>query len=334
MRNTLETRLGLFFALAIIAAFLLLELVGGLSFFKKGDTLRTRFNNVQELKSGDPVKMAGVQIGRVEKLGLSTNGVEVSFRVDPSAEVKTDSVATIKFTGLMGQNYLSLDFGSPDAPKAAPNTILQSKEQADLSDLMAKLDNVASGIENVSKSFTGEKIDNLLGPITDFVKQNSPALTATIGNMRTISDKITQGEGTVGRLINEDTLYVSALQTVTNLENTVEITAEELRLTVADARSVLKSAQTTVDNLNSGQGTMGKLMKDERLYNETTDAMTNLREILQKINRGEGSVGQLVNDESLLKNVKLSLQKLDKATESLEDTGPLNVLGTVVGTLF
>jgi phospholipid/cholesterol/gamma-HCH transport system substrate-binding protein len=45
-------------------------------------------------------------------------------------------------------------------------------------------------------------------------------------------------------------------------------------------------------------------------------------------------VGRLVNDESLFKNAKLTLQKLDKATESLEDQGPLSVLGMAVGTLF
>jgi phospholipid/cholesterol/gamma-HCH transport system substrate-binding protein len=55
---------------------------------------------------------------------------------------------------------------------------------------------------------------------------------------------------------------------------------------------------------------------------------------LEKMNRGQGSVGKLINDESLLKNVKLSLQKLDKATEGLEDTGPLSVLGTAVNSLF
>jgi phospholipid/cholesterol/gamma-HCH transport system substrate-binding protein len=62
--------------------------------------------------------------------------------------------------------------------------------------------------------------------------------------------------------------------------------------------------------------------------------MTNLREILQKINQGNGTVGKLVNDDSFYRNVKLSLQKLDKATESLEDQGPLSVLGMAVGSLF
>jgi phospholipid/cholesterol/gamma-HCH transport system substrate-binding protein len=52
------------------------------------------------------------------------------------------------------------------------------------------------------------------------------------------------------------------------------------------------------------------------------------------MNRGEGSVGKLINDDSLFKNAKLSLQKLEKATEGLEDQGPLSVLGIAVNSLF
>ena len=62
--------------------------------------------------------------------------------------------------------------------------------------------------------------------------------------------------------------------------------------------------------------------------------MTNLHQILIKINQGKGTVGQLINDDSTLKNLKLSMEKVDKATESLEDTGPLSVMGTMVSSLF
>lgn len=62
--------------------------------------------------------------------------------------------------------------------------------------------------------------------------------------------------------------------------------------------------------------------------------MTNLREVIEKMNKGQGSVGQLINDDSFLKNAKMTLQKLDKATEGLEDQGPLSVLGSFVNTLF
>jgi phospholipid/cholesterol/gamma-HCH transport system substrate-binding protein len=323
MKNTLETRLGIFFALALIAAFIILEMLGGGSFLKKGYHVHGYFNNVQELKVGDPVKLAGVQVGQVERIAITNEQVKVTMKLDRDADVHTDSKATIKFTGLMGQNFVSLDFGTPGSPKALDNAVLKTAEQPDLSALMAKLDNVASGVENLTKSFTGDKIDNLLGPFTDFLKQNSPRLTAMIGNMQTISDQIAQGKGTIGKLINDDALYLSALNTVSNLQGT----STDIKLTIDQARNVIA-------DINAGHGTLGKLAKDEQLYNETELAMMNLREILEKINRGQGSVGKLVNDESLLKNVKLSLQKLDKATEGLEDTGPLSVLGTAVNSLF
>ena len=89
-----------------------------------------------------------------------------------------------------------------------------------------------------------------------------------------------------------------------------------------------------IDGINNGKGTLGKLAKDEALYTETTLAMTSLREILQKMNQGQGTVGKLINDDTFLKNAKLSLQKLDKATDGLEDQGPLSILGLVIGSLF
>jgi phospholipid/cholesterol/gamma-HCH transport system substrate-binding protein len=55
---------------------------------------------------------------------------------------------------------------------------------------------------------------------------------------------------------------------------------------------------------------------------------------LQKVNNGQGSVGKLVNDQEFYRNAKLTLQKLDKATEGLEDQGPLSVLGIVANNLF
>jgi phospholipid/cholesterol/gamma-HCH transport system substrate-binding protein len=102
----------------------------------------------------------------------------------------------------------------------------------------------------------------------------------------------------------------------------------------ADARKLLTNANEVVLNVRGGQGTVGKLLTDDTLYREATGSMTNLHEILLKINQGQGTVGQLINDDSFLKDAKLSLQKLDKATESLEDTGPLSILGTMVSSLF
>jgi len=323
MKNTLETRLGLFVALVMLATFFVLAIIGGFEKFQRGLHLHALFKGVQELKVGDRVKMAGVEVGKVEDIQLTDDKVKVTMKLRAKTVVKTDSTATIKFAGLMGQSFVSLDFGTPGAPRAAENAILGTTEQPDISAIMAKLDNVASGIENITKSFSGEKIDNILGPFTDFLKQNSGPLTATIANLRAVSGEIAEGKGTVGKLIYEDSLYTSALNTISNLQTT----GDEIKVTIAEARKI-------IDGVNSGEGSLGKLVKDEKLYTETTSSMTNLKEILQKINGGQGTVGKLINEPEFYKNAKLTLQKLDKATEGLEDQGPLSVVGMVMNSLF
>jgi len=281
------------------------------------------FNNIQDLKKGDRVKMAGVEIGRVSDLQITNNKVMVSMKLDAKAVVKIDSVAKIQFTGLMGQNFVSLDFGSPNAPLAEENMVLATVEQAGINDMMEKINNVAVGVENLTKSFTGDKIDNLLGPFTDFLKANQGPLTATIANVQSISSQIAQGRGTVGKLIYDESLYNSALTSVSNLQNV----AFDVQLTIGEARKV-------VDQINSGKGTVGLLLKDETLYRETTASVTTLKEILTKINNGQGSVGKLINDPDLYKNAKMTMQKLDKATEGLEDQGPLSIMGVLMNGVF
>ena len=316
MKNSLETKLGLFVVITIMAAVVIIEKLDGGEWFQHKKHVSALFDTIQDLKVGDRVKMAGVEIGRVEDVELASNKVSVLMAINDKAIVKTDSKATVLFTGLMGQNFVSIDFGSPNGPIAGDGTVLESVEQPDLSSLMKKLDDAASGIKRVGDSFSGDKLDNILGPLTDFVKQNSAPLTATIANVKNVSSQVAAGQGTIGKLIYEDTLYASATTTVSNLQETTT------------------QARTMMANVSAGQGTIGKLLTDDRLYNQTTSSMTNLNQILLKINQGNGTIGKLVNDQEFYKNAKLSLQKLDKAADSLEDTGPLTIIGQVVGTFL
>ncbi|HEY1172789.1 MAG TPA: MlaD family protein [Verrucomicrobiae bacterium] len=343
MKNTLETKLGLFFALAMIAAFILFEMVGASNLFKRGYKLNGLFANVQELKVGDPVKMAGVEVGRVDKIAFEDDKVKVTMKINEGVPVKTDAKAAIKFAGLMGQNFVSINLGMAPT-KFEDNGTIETLEQADLSAIMAKLDNVATGIENVTKSFSGDSIQNVLGPMTDFLKENNPKLSIILGNLQNVSTQMAEGKGTVGKLLTDESLFNDAKGAV----NTLNATAEDIKVAIGEARTIvgnanralgqaegaLTDARKVVNDINEGKGSMGKLLKDETLYNETTTAMVNLKEILVKINSGQGSVGKLVNDESFYKNVKMTLQKVEKATEGLEDTGPLSVLGTAVNSLF
>jgi phospholipid/cholesterol/gamma-HCH transport system substrate-binding protein len=305
MKNSLETKLGIFVIFVVLAAWAIIETLGGMESFLGGYRVSALFNTVQDLKAGSSVKIA-----------LANNKANVTMKLHSDAIVKTDSKAAVKFTGLMGQNFISIDFGSADAPKAVDGAVLTTEDQPDLNAIMAKLDSAATGIENFGKSFTGDRIDNLIGPLTDFIKQNSSHIGGAISNIENISGQIAGGQGTVGKLIYTDSLYNSALVTVTNLQDAV-----------TEVRGV-------VSGITNGQGTIGKLVTDDTLYTATTASMTNLSQVLLKINQGQGTIGKLVNDQEFYKNAKLSLQKLDKMADGLEDQGPLSVIGIMANNLF
>jgi phospholipid/cholesterol/gamma-HCH transport system substrate-binding protein len=325
MKNTLETRLGIFFAVALVAGAIILEMVGGLDFLRGGLRLNARFKNIQELKKGDPVKLAGKPVGRVEAIEFADAKVLVRMKIlEAKAVVRTDTRAAIKFSGLMGQNYVALDFGTDKGEIITlPDQEIATDEPADIGALLSKLDGVAGDMKKITANFTDFKLDEIVMPFSDFLKESRPRITGILTNVQAVTEQINSGKGTVGRLVYDETLYSTALSTVTNLNSTSD-----------DARELVAQGKTVVADVRAGKGTVGRLLTDDQLYREITEAATNLKEILQKVNRGQGSVGKLVNDDALINNAKLTLQKLDKATESLEDQGPLSVIGILVNPLF
>ena len=68
----------------------------------------------------------------------------------------------------MGQNFVAIEGGTPEAPKLLAGGTLETTEQPDLSAIMVKLENVASGVEGLTKSFSSENMSTLLGPAHRF----------------------------------------------------------------------------------------------------------------------------------------------------------------------
>jgi len=319
-----EAQVGLFVIFALVAAFVLMEVAGSIQLFQDSINVNTRFDNIKDLKVGDPVKVAGVQVGRVATIAFDANKVRVALSIDQDKQsaIRTDSEASIQFEGLMGQHYVALEFGESGSP-VENGTELVTREQPDLSTLMARLDGVAEGVQSMTSSFSGDTFGDILGPLGALIQDNKDKLSNMLTNFEKVSEQIANGDGTIGRLISDPEFYDSANEAVAKLNQT----SDEINLMIKEARGI-------VANLSNGQGTLGKLTTDEALYQETAVAMTQLKEILEKLNHGKGSIGMLINDPALLNNATTTLQKVNKATESLEDQGPMSVIGMAVGNLF
>jgi len=323
-RGSIEAQIGLLLVLGLIAGLILMEVAGSLKPFTQRLELQASFETIKDLKSGDPVKMAGMTIGRVASMTLDEGKVRVVMSLDTKHQkaIKTDSLASIEFEGLMGQHYLSLSFGKQGLP-VEPGTMLESLEQPDLNQLMKRLDGVAEGVRNMTASFSGDSLNAILGPLGDLINHNKDKVSNLLTHLESVSQKLAQGEGTLGRILTDATLYETALAAIQKLD----AAGSEIQLTAEEARSVMSL-------INTGQGSLGKLATDPALHDEAKLAMTQLREILEKLNQGKGSLGMIINDPSLVQQATTTLQKVNKATESLEDQGPMSVLGMAVGNLF
>ena len=398
MKNTLETRLGIFFVLAVIAGVLVLEM-SGLDWFKKGYALHGDFRDVHELEVGDPVKMAGVKVGKVDGIDLDGDQVRVRLRIDEAVQIKTSSIASIHFAGLMGQNFVAIAVKRNEEEQnpnrltfLQPGSLIKTREQADLNQMMARMDNVARGIENITQSFTGVEIDSVVGPIADFLKHSKEPMKRIVANMEDmsasmktvatrvengegtvgkliaddslhgklasltenlekISTQIASGKGTVGRMIAEDTLYNSLNDGVKTFQRTagkIEGFVDETQALVGDARKAVNTingtvvvTRTLIEDVQKGQGTLGMLVTDKELYTKSTAVMEKLSTLFDKTLNGEGTIGKLFTetklyDETLdtLRNARTTMQKLDNATETMEDQGPISVIGVVFNGLF
>lgn len=93
---------------------------------------------------------------------------------------------------------------------------------------------------------------------------------------------------------------------------------ENLKILVANIKDALESFKKIAEKVEKGQGTLGKLITDDRLYKDLSEVSQSLKKIAQQIERGEGTLGKLVKDESLYRDLKNTASNLEKVSKRLE----------------
>jgi phospholipid/cholesterol/gamma-HCH transport system substrate-binding protein len=245
----------------------------------------------------------------------------------------TSSVATIRQLNLLGGQYLGLEFGPPDAPILPPDSEVRSMQSTNIDELITRLD------------------------------RNQQVL---FDKFTSIVDKVDRGQGLIGKLINDDALYDDLQISVSSL---ARITSRLEQGGAADNLSRVLSNLTAITNrVQKGEGTLGRLLTDEQVYDSLQNSLANLESITQKANdsdgliskllndadiyedlkqtvtslrkiadrveSGEGALGKLINDPDLYYDAKTTLNKLEKAADGMSNTGTISAIGTVTGVLF
>lgn len=281
-----ELRVGILviasFTILVIA---LLAISGGAGFFTPRYLLRTYFPTADGLRKGSLVWIAGIEGGNVSTVNLTSSSdpnraVEVVMQIQKQFEpmIREDSVAALGSIGLLGDKYIDVSRGSTSFKPLPPNGEVKGSSSADIkrimqnsNDLVANLGDLVTKINQIT-----QKIDQGQGTIGKFI--NDPTLynnvNSTVSEAQTLLKEIKSGEGTIARLISDPDLYNRVNSTISRVDN-------------------------VISSVEKGEGTLGKFVKDPSVYNRADTLLTRFDTVAARIEKGEGFLGRISKDESL-----------------------------------
>ena len=375
-KKSTEMWVGIFVVIGIILLILMTLKIEKFQVGKKpGYPLNLYFDSAAGLEQNSQVRVAGVRVGDVEKVALENGKAKVTFRLPSHVVLYKDAKAYLKSEGFLGEKYIEIVPGTPGNPKVEPNGgIEQGAPPIDVDQFLSNISAVRDDLKevikplgDVLKAVDREKvegmIDNLekfsgqLSGLADDTKKTFQKGTEAFSRLEEIGDKVKKGEGTLGKLITDETIYQEAKKTIETAKEaveTVKATAETLKNVsekieqgegtlgkfiqdeslYKDAKDTLEYMKGIAEKVEKGEGTLGKLIQDESLYKEAKDTLQSMKGIAEKVEKGEGTLGKLISDDTLMKETEKTMKKVQKAAEGIQEQTPITVLSTIIGLFF
>ena len=340
-------RVGLFTA-GLIALFGLSVLLIGKKqqLFVRQVGFNAKFVHVGGLVAGAPVWLNGVVVGSVEDVALPPDPTQreilVTFLVDAkmARRVRADSRVTIRTLGLLGDRYLEVSSGSPSQPKLKQGSEVESVELTDVSAVLSQGGDVVTNVLAISGSLRRilERVEHgegLIGELTMNPESGKVTVARFISLLEQLDGllrDVRSGHGVLGKLLTDPKLETQLVEDfagmtaagrrvaealAVDLEREDSVVAALLRDPKGRARveRVLDGAGAAADSiaavgkeLNEGDGTLARLLKDEALAGDFLDnlaALTKtLRSVADKLDQGQGSAGKMINDPQLWQDLE------------------------------
>jgi phospholipid/cholesterol/gamma-HCH transport system substrate-binding protein len=299
-KNTRAVTVGIFIFLALgifIAG--VLTLGGQRKTF--ADTIETKaiFNDVNGLQPGNNIWFAGVKIGTVKDIKFNQYGqVEVGLNIEEKSKqfIRSDAKAKVGTDGLIGNKIIVLYGGTQQAPSVKEGDIFRVDSAVGMDEMMNTLQ---------------ANNKNLLDITNDF---------------KVVSKRIAEGQGSIGKLINDESL-ANALQAAVVSLNRATTNAAELTNNISSYTSRLQRKGSLANDLvtdtvvfNSLRSTVTQF---QRVAENANDAVANLKSTTANLNTNLNSsnspAGVLLHDEESAETLKAILKNLESSTRKLDE---------------
>ena len=286
---TAEIVVGAFMFVILVILLTITLVISQNRFFERAYFLQVNFPNIGGLKTGEPVFMRGVRVGNVNEINVPTRGrgVDVTLRLTREIELHEDYRFIIEPSSMLGGMRLVIEEGSEGSRLLEPEEYASLRGQP-VTDLISEA------------TQTLELIRNTL--VEGGVLEEIRVFTS---NLRAISDKVNEGQGTLARLINDETLYNEATGSLANIN-------------------------TITSRLAKGEGTIGKLLSgDDSLFEDLQATLANLREFTGSLNAQEGTLGLLITQDGLYRKVESLVDEARATLDDFRETSPITTFSSI-----
>ncbi len=290
----LETRVGLFILIAIgVFVYLSVNIRAIRLDRDQYYTYRAYFDDTSGLAVKAPVKIAGVEVGWVEKIDLLVDGkAELMMRISKNIKLAKNAFAMIHQDGLIGTKNLEIDPGDPSTGFLVPGSALSmpGRAPASVGELLDQFRDIATTIQDIAGSF-----------------KNVFASRRGEENMRLALNSITSASE---RMANFSDILLRTMQkNETNLNyifSDLKDTAGDLKLAVPSIKDDIHTLSTKFASASNRAGDAFEHVGDAAIQGRET--LREAGEVVEKINKGKGLIGKLVNEDEAYNDLKKTIK--------------------------
>jgi phospholipid/cholesterol/gamma-HCH transport system substrate-binding protein len=294
-RNRAVT-VGIFIFLGLVIFIAGILILGGQQrTFEKKIKLKAIFDNVGGLQKGNNVWFSGVKIGTVDDIKFYGNSqIEVIMKVEKDVQkyIRRNAKARISSEGFIGNKIVDIYGGTPNRPIVENGDVLGVEEALSTDEIMATL------------------------------QQNNLNLLEITKDFKEIADKLSAGQGSVGKLLTDETLANSLEATATTLRQ-ASANAQRLTENIAGYSAKLQTKGSFANDLVSDTIIFSRLQATssqlDQVSRTATDVVNNLKAASSNLNSSNTPLGALLTDQETANNLKRTLQNLQAGTEKLDE---------------
>ena len=286
----------------IIAAVLVFLLTGQGSFWQGEFELKTYLDDSAGMTENAPVRVNGILAGHIKSVGLSglkdpKKAVAVVLAISEKyrTAIPRDSSAAISASNLLGDKYINITKGLSPSP-VQPGSEIAALQTQDIPEILSQSSRLLGQFQGILGRLDGiiRVVESGEGNIGKLIKDDTlyNRLTATAGEVEQIAKDVRNSNGTISHLLYDDALY-------------------------NEIRRPIQRIDDMLTQLQQGKGTAGKLLNDTVVYDEARAGIAEAKKILENLNAGKGTAGKLLNDDEVYRQLNLIAAKVTETIDKI-----------------